>query len=145
MQNFLKVLYASLMVVMLLELVTISHIITEDIKYIKEYNLKVNNTLIHTNQPISYKMRITGYISKPNAKTALGEKVQSGYTCAVSPDCIFLLGKKIYVKGYGIRRVNDLTADWLDDKFGMCTIDLATTKEGLKNIGCTTRDVVVLE
>ena len=41
-------------------------------------------------------------------KTATMEKPKRGWTCAVSPDLISWLGGRIYIKGVGVRRVNDL-------------------------------------
>lgn len=90
-------------------------------------------------------VRISGY-TPDNKKTAIGDTVKTGYSCAVSPKCLFMLGKKIYVEGYGVRYVNDLTAAWLDDKFEYCTIDLAVpTKEHAKKIGNTRSRVVIIE
>ena len=69
-------------------------------------------------------MRLSGYTYTGN-KTAIMENFISGWTAAVSPKCIYLLGEKVYVRGYGIRYINDLTASWVDDKFDHCTLDLA--------------------
>lgn len=63
---------------------------------------------------------------------------------AVSPACLYLLGKKVYVKGYGVYKVN-VTTDWLDKKFGICTIDLATSSKNKKLLpNNTTTNVVIL-
>jgi len=40
--------------------------------------------------------------------TAIMEKPVPGGTIAVSRDLKYLLGRKVYIPGYGIRRVNDL-------------------------------------
>ena len=69
-------------------------------------------------------MRITGYIPTGN-KTAIGQKMVVGRTAAVSPACNYLLGEEVYIQGYGVRYVNDITADWLDEKYDICTLDLA--------------------
>ena len=85
-----------------------------------------SKNIVITNVPNKvYKMRITAYHNKGDKKSALNERVQAGRTAAVSPACIDLLGEKVYVEGHGIRHVNDLAAKWLDDKFGVCTLDLA--------------------
>lgn len=85
-----------------------------------------SKNIVITNAPNKvYKMRITAYHNKGDKKSALNERVQAGRTAAVSPACIDLLGEKVYVEGHGIRHVNDLAAKWLDDKFGVCTLDLA--------------------
>lgn len=90
-------------------------------------------------------VRITGY-TPDGKKTAIGDNVKVGYSCAVSPKCLFMLGKKIYVEGHGVRYVNDLTAAWLDEKFEYCTIDLAVpTSEYAKKIGNTRTRAVIIE
>lgn len=69
--------------------------------------------------------RITGYYAEPEAKGALGTPVRSGGTAAVSRNCPQLLGEKIYIDQHGVWEVNDLTAEWVGIKFGICTVDLA--------------------
>ena len=95
--------------------------------------------------PKVYTMRVTGYTYEHGKKSAIMDKIQAGKTAAVSPECIELLGEKIYVSGHGIRHVNDLTASWLDEKFDICTIDLAVgSASDLKKIGNETKKVVRL-
>ena len=70
-------------------------------------------------------MRVTGYTPTGN-KTALGEDVVVGYTAAISPNCAdSFLGSKVYIQDLGVRYVNDLTATWVGEKYGMCTLDVA--------------------
>jgi 3D (Asp-Asp-Asp) domain-containing protein len=87
-------------------------------------------------------MRVTGYVPTGN-KTALGENVVVGKTAAVSRNCMDLLGEKVYIEGYGIRYVNDLTAKWVGEEFSICTIDLAvpTVKHAMQ-VGNETRKVI---
>ena len=95
--------------------------------------------------PKVYTMRVTGYTYEHGKKSAIKDKIQADRTAAVSPECIELLGEKIYVSGHGIRYVNDLTASWLDEKFDICTIDLAVSSASdLKKIGNETKKVVRL-
>lgn len=95
--------------------------------------------------PKVYTMRVTGYTYEHGKKSAIMDKIQADRTAAVSPECIELLGEKIYVSGHGIRYVNDLTASWLDEKFDICTIDLAVgSTSDLKKIGNETKKVVRL-
>ena len=95
--------------------------------------------------PKVYTMRVTGYTYEHGKKSAIMDKIQAGKTAAVSPNCIELLGEKVYVSGHGIRYVNDLTASWLDEKFGICTIDLAVSSaSNLKKIGNEPKKVVRL-
>lgn len=87
-------------------------------------------------------MRVTGYTPTGN-KTALGEDVVVGRTAAVSRNCMDLLGEKVYIEGHGIRYVNDLTADWVGEKFNICTIDLAVpTEKHAMQIGNEVREVI---
>ena len=113
---------------------------------------EISNTLRNVNESIKdisispnttySNMRITGYLPTGN-KTALMEDVKVGWTAAVSPNCIHFLGSKVYVEGYGVRYVNDLTHPRQDDEFGMCTLDLAVpTKEDAYRIGNNTGIVV---
>ena len=95
--------------------------------------------------PKVYTMRVTGYTYEHGKKSAIMDKIQADRTAAVSPECIELLGEKVYISGHGIRYINDLTADWLDEKFGICTIDLAVgSASDLKKIGNETKKVVRL-
>ena len=95
--------------------------------------------------PKVYTMRVTGYTYEHGKKSAIMDKIQAGKTAAVSPECIELLGEKIYVSGHGIRYVNDLTASWLDEEFDICTIDLAVgSASDLIKIGNETKKVVRL-
>ena len=105
-----------------------------------EYNYYVSEIIVDDTKVTD--MRITGYLPTGN-KTALGENVVVGRTAAVSNNCSYLLGEKVYIKGHGVRYVNDITASWLDEEFGICTLDLAVPneQEALK-IGNSTSTVV---
>ena len=112
----------------------------ESDKQIYEENININVT----NSGITKvrEMRVAGYLPTGN-KTALGEKVITGKTAAVSRNCIDLLGETVYIQGIGIRYINDLTAEWLDDKYGICTLDIAVpNKSSANKIGNKTRTVV---
>lgn len=87
-------------------------------------------------------MRVTGYVPT-GKKTALGENVVVGRTAAVSRNCMDLLGEKVYIEGHGIRYVNDLTAQWVGEKFNICTIDLAVpTEKHAMQVGNEVREVI---
>lgn len=136
------------LIVNILNLIVLSSKINTLNDSIKNINNTINNEYIlidsKTNDK-TYTVRISGYTPTGN-KTAIGDTVKAGYTAAVSPKCMFMLGKKIYVENHGIRYVNDLTAKWLDDKFEYCTIDLAVASEThAKKIGNTRSKVVILD
>lgn len=87
-------------------------------------------------------MRVTGYVPT-GKKTALGKNVVVGRTAAVSRNCMDLLGEKVYIEGHGIRYVNDLTAQWVGEKFNICTIDLAVpTEKHAMQVGNEVREVI---
>lgn len=115
-------LFFSVVKVMLLVAILV---ILVDLKSICNSTDIVKTTTI---EPKARIMRVTGYLPTGN-KTALMENVKVGYTAAVSPACIDMLGSKVFIKGYGVRYINDLTADWLDEKYALCTIDLAVPSE----------------
>lgn len=60
---------------------------------------------------------LTGYTG--HGKTALGTVPQEGRTVAVSPDMMNWLGKRVYIEGLGVFKVEDLTSRRLTN-----TIDL---------------------
>ena len=87
-------------------------------------------------------IRVTGYIPTGN-KTALGQNVIVGRTAAISPKCLDLLGSEVYIKGYGVRYINDITSDSVDEQNNLCTIDLAVpTKKHAMDIGNNTSKLV---
>jgi 3D (Asp-Asp-Asp) domain-containing protein len=71
-------------------------------------------TIIHQSQSENLTCSISAYTNHPqetnhdNNHTAIMEEPIAGYTCAVSQDLIHWLGGTIYIKGIGIRKVNDL-------------------------------------
>jgi 3D (Asp-Asp-Asp) domain-containing protein len=71
-------------------------------------------TIHHQSRPENLICSISAYTNHPqetnhdNHNTAIMEKPIAEYTCAVSRDLIHWLGGTVYIKGIGIRRVNDL-------------------------------------
>ena len=88
-------------------------------------------------------MRVTGY-TPTGKKTALGEDVIVGYTAAISPNCAdSFLGKRVYIRGLGVRYINDLTAAWVAEKYDVCTLDIAVpNKQETLRIGNEIKQVV---
>lgn len=60
-----------------------------------------------TGQVTAYTNRVKE-CNSDNHRTATLEKPIAGWTCAVSQDLIHWLGGRIYIKGIGVRQVNDL-------------------------------------
>jgi 3D (Asp-Asp-Asp) domain-containing protein len=87
--------------------------------------------------------RITGYYAEPGSRGATGKLIRPGGTAAVSRNCIAFLGSRIYVEGWGIFLVEDLTARSIGERFGVCSVDLAReTPEEAAAVGNDMRTVV---
>jgi len=65
------------------------------------------NTIKEQCKVTAYTNRIAETNNDPD-NTAIMEKPVSGWTCAVSEDLMHWLGGRVYIKGVGVRRVNDL-------------------------------------
>ncbi|MFO7702314.1 MAG: hypothetical protein R6V37_04910 [Psychroflexus maritimus] len=57
--------------------------------------------------------------STPN-QTAIMETPVIGYTCAVSRDLKYLLGKRIYIEGLGVFEVNDVMHKRYEKRVDLC-------------------------
>lgn len=86
----------------------------------------------------SYTVTLTAYSpsrgetdSTPN-KTAILEKPIPGKTCAVSRDLIDYLGKKVYILGYGVFKVNDLMNKRYEKRIDICMGKKEAVKFGKK-------------
>ena len=64
--------------------------------------------------------------------TAINKKVKVGRTAAVSPDLEFMLGKYIYVHGYGVFEVTDVTHSRYKKTIDLC---LSEDKSYCENFG----------
>ncbi len=83
---------------------------------VKIENEKLNKKILIENYKINneFEVTITAYTARkqetnndPN-NTAIMETPMPGQSIAVSRDLQFMLGKRVYIPGYGVRRVNDL-------------------------------------
>lgn len=72
-------------------------------------------------------------------KTAIMESPKVGWTCAVSRDLDYLLGKKIYIVSLGVFKVNDL----MNKRFSK-RVDLCMGKEDAINFGIEKKDVIII-
>jgi len=72
--------------------------------------------------------------------TALMEPPIIGYTCAVSRDLKHMLGKRIYIYGVGVFKVNDLMNKRYEKR-----IDICTNKSSAIEFGIQERDVVMID
>lgn len=144
MKNLTEVVKYTLLFFYMFFLMLISSHLKDINESIKALNISIHQPITTINQQDmkAVEMRITGYVPT-SEKTALMEEVVTGWTAAVSRDCIEFLGSDVYVLGHGVFRVNDLTNARLDEEFGMCTLDIAVpTKEDAYKIGNNTSTVV---
>lgn len=134
---------------------TMASIIKKDNQIIREYQnkiieLKVENIKIENQKIMDFYMlrdvTVTAYSpsieetdSTPN-QTAIMEKPIIGYTCAVSRDLKYLLGKRIYIEGMGVFKVNDLMNKRYTER-----IDLCMNKESAIKFGIQTHHVVIVD
>lgn len=70
-----------------------------------------------------------------NSKTAIMQKPVPGWTCAISRDLVEAgwLGKKIYIKGIGIRYASDIMFDEYNGKKIRKQIDICVGKKDIKS------------
>ena len=91
----------------------------------------------------THMVRVTAYTprkeecdSTPNT-TALNRRSRPGYSAAVGPDLMFLLGQKVLVKGVGVRHITDTKP-----KNGL-DVMVGTVKEA-KKIGSSIKQISVI-
>ncbi len=72
--------------------------------------------------------------------TAIMESPIPGYSCAVSRDLKYLLGKTVYIEKYGIRRVNDL----MNQRYVQAIDLLVPTKAYARQVGVQQIEIVIV-
>ena len=84
-------------------------------KHKHQFEVKYLQRLLFAYQISNYwEVEISAYTARPQEtnwdykNTSIMEDPIPGWTMAVSPDLFFLLGKRVYIPGYGVRYVNDL-------------------------------------
>lgn len=106
----------------------------------KVLDSKIKQLFSYENVTITaYSPRSKETDSTPNT-TALMTKPIPGGTCAVSRDLIHLLGKKIYIEGYGVFVVTDVM-----NKRWEYRIDLCMNTRAAKKFGKQKANVVLLD
>jgi len=94
-----------IIIILILQIYTIHKIPTQ---------LTITERIIYKNNITYLSCQVTAYTNRvkecnsDNKRTAILEKPIAGWTCAVSQDLIHWLGGRVYIKGIGVRRVNDL-------------------------------------
>lgn len=111
-----------------------------DIKNKKLENKKILDFYMLTDITVTaYSLSINETDKTPN-QTAIMENPIIGYTCAVSRDLKYLLGKRVYIEGLGVYRVNDLM-----DKRYTKRVDLCMNKESAVKFGIQQHDIVIID
>ena len=94
-----------------------------------------------------WEVEVSAYTARPEEtnndykNTAIMEEPKPGWSIAVSQDLRFLLGKRVYIPGYGVRYVNDLM-----NKRYVKTIDiLVGTVEEAREIGRHRGELILIE
>jgi len=106
----------------------------------------IYKTIIMREAPNHMKCVITAYTNHPNetnkdnTNTAIMDKPTAGWTCAVSQDLITWLGGTIYIKGIGIRKVNDLMNKKYKKRLDLCV----GSKKEARKFGIKTMTVIYL-
>jgi 3D (Asp-Asp-Asp) domain-containing protein len=78
--------------------------------------------------------------NKDFKNTAIMEKPRPGYTIAVSQDLMHLLGERVYIKGEGVRRINDLMNKRYKNRIDL----LHPTVSGARKFGTQTVIMIVI-
>lgn len=115
------------------------------------YNLREENkTITHYAEDLqkrfSFVVQATAYTPRKQEcnndieNTALMLKPKPGWHIAVSHDLIWLLGKKVYIKGVGVRFVSDLMNERFSNKIDI----MMPTPKHAKEFGVKELEIVVL-
>ena len=110
------------------------------------HNKKIELQLKYSNHKNTYDVIATAYtasIDECNSditNTAIMIKPKVGSTIAVSQDLVHLLGKKVYIKGLGIRKVEDL----MNKRYENCVDILVDTKKTANIFGKKSLTMVIL-
>ena len=87
-------------------------------------------------QPDVFDLEATAYsIERFTNQTAILEDAKPGWTVATSRDNLFLLGKKVFILGIGVREVTDLMAEGITNTVDICVgTEEEATQFGRQNI-----------
>lgn len=108
----------------------------------KVLDSKIKQLFSYKNVTITaYSPRAKETDSTPNT-TALMTKPIPGGTCAVSRDLIHLLGKKIYIEGYGVFVVTDVMNKRWEYRIDLCMNTHAAIEFGKQEANVVLLDVV---
>lgn len=118
----------------------------EELYFLREENKSITQHTENLQRRFSFKVKATAYTPRKEEcnddfmNTALLEKPKPGWHIAVSSDLLWMLGKKVYIKGYGVRMVSDLMNERHSNK-----IDIMVGKKSeAKEFGVKDLEIVVI-
>lgn len=119
----------------------------EELYILREENKAITQYAENLQKRFSFKVEATAYTPRKEEcnddfnNTALMVRPRPGWHIAVSQDLIWMLGKKVYVKGHGIKYVSDLMNERFTNK-----IDIMVGKVvDAKDFGVQELELVVLD
>ncbi len=95
----------------------------------------------------SYNVELTAYTPRRQetnsdpGNTAIMETPVPGWTIAVSQDLNYLLGKRVYIPGFGVRRVNDLMNARYEKRIDI----LVSSVSEARQIGLQQTEMILIE
>lgn len=118
----------------------------KEVYHLREENKAITRHAENLKKRFSFKVKATAYTPRKQEcnddieNTALMVKPKPGWTVAVSHDLLWMLGKKVYIKGVGVRFVSDLMNERFTNKID---IMVGKVKEA-KEFGVQDLEIVVL-
>lgn len=118
----------------------------EELYNLREENKAITQYAENLQKRFSFKVEATAYTPRKQecgsdfANTAIMVRPRPGLHIAVSHDLLFMLGKKVYIKGHGVRIVSDLMNERFTNKIDIMVGKVSDAKEfGVKEV-----EIVVL-
>ena len=118
----------------------------KEVYHLREENKAITEYAENLQKRFSFKVEASAYTPRKEEcnddieNTAIMVKPKPGYHIAVSPDLLWMLGKKVYIKGYGVRMVSDLMNERFTNKIDIMFGKVSEAREfGVKEV-----EIVVL-
>lgn len=118
----------------------------EEVYFLREENKTITQHAENLQKRFVLKVEATAYTPRKEEcnndfmNTAIMETPKPGWHIAVSHDLLFMLGKKVYIKGYGVRMVSDLMNERFKNKIDIMVGKVSEAREfGVKEL-----EIVVL-
>lgn len=118
----------------------------EEVYQLREENKAITQYAENLQKKFSFTVEATAYTPRKEEcnddfmNTALMEKPKPGWHIAVSRDLSWMLGKKVYIKGHGVKMVSDLMNSRFTNKIDIMVGKVSEAREfGVKEL-----EIVVL-